>query len=262
MANPSLTGSTPPAHPVFPPPVLTQRTVQLINSAFNTVAALPHAQHSVVDSVPTGDKSHDGDSDDELLAAANAYNEQSATASSAQMAAGGGVGLASWLSGPHEKQSATASAHMPAGGVGPGTQPSGHFRSLALWCRQSQGLEVPKASPISCRRRCLPVGRACRLSPSQRRKLRLIQSGRASGRLFPRPRPGCWISRKSAGTHQSFLLGWTIRPWWFALRLRQRKVLTMWCFRTRACPHYLECSHYYSRGNFWSCLATSGSMPF
>ncbi len=126
MANPSLTGSTPPAHPVFPPPVLTQRTVQLINSAFNTVAALPHAQHSVVDSVPTGDKSHDGDSDDELLAAANAYDEQSATASSAQMAAGGGVGPASWLSGPHKKQSATASAHMPAGvGVGPGTQPSG-----------------------------------------------------------------------------------------------------------------------------------------
>ncbi len=100
MANPYLTGSTPPAHPVFPPPVLTQRTVQLINSAFNTVAALPHAQHSVVDSVPTGGKSHDSDSDEELLAAAEAYDKQFATASSAQMPAGVGVGLASWLSGP------------------------------------------------------------------------------------------------------------------------------------------------------------------
>ena len=122
--------------------------------------------------MPTGGKSHDSDSDEELLAAAGAYDKQFATASSAQMAAGGGVGLASWLSGPppsvrhpngavslppdapdsvvesvptgctshdcdsdedllaaaevYEKQSATASAHMPAGvGVGPGTQPSG-----------------------------------------------------------------------------------------------------------------------------------------
>ncbi len=67
MANPNLTGSTPPAHPVFPPSVLPECTVQLIDSVFNTAAPLPLAQHSVVDSVPTGGKSHDSDSDEETL---------------------------------------------------------------------------------------------------------------------------------------------------------------------------------------------------